>query len=128
MTVRKPFLPALVACFGLALFAASCAKPSTSVTTCSTGQTDCSGQCINVMGTDPHNCGACGKTCGAGSTCQSGSCVCGAGQLSCNGACVPSDASNCGMCGKTCSGTQVCSSGACSSSCASGQMQCSGGS
>ena len=35
MTVRKPFLPALVACFGLALFAASCAKPSTSVTTCS---------------------------------------------------------------------------------------------
>ena len=52
MTVRKPFLSALVACFGLALFVASCAKPSTSGTTCSGGQTDCSGQCINLMGTD----------------------------------------------------------------------------
>jgi hypothetical protein len=84
MTVRKPFLPALVACFGLALFAASCAKPSTSVTTCCGGQTDCSGQCIDLTGSDPQNCGACGKKCGAGSSCQSGACVCGSGQLSCN--------------------------------------------
>src|SRR6185369_15614265 len=89
MDVRKTLLSALAACFGLSLFVASCAKPSTAGSTCSTGQTDCSGQCINVMGTYPQNCGACGKKCGAGSTCQGGSCMCGAGQLSCNGACVP---------------------------------------
>ena len=32
MIVRKTFLSALVACFGLALFVASCATPSTTGT------------------------------------------------------------------------------------------------
>jgi len=59
MDVRKTFLSALAACFGLALFVASCAKPTTSGTSCATGQTDCSGQCINTKGSDPQNCGAC---------------------------------------------------------------------
>src|SRR4029079_7253622 len=127
MDVRKTFLSALAACFGLALFVASCAKPTTSGTSCATGQTDCSGQCINTKGNDPQNCGACGKTCGAGSTCQAGACVCGAGQLSCNNACVPSDVSNCGTCGKTCTGTQVCSGGNCASGCMTTETQCSGG-
>src|SRR5512142_1364614 len=114
MTVRKPFLSALVACFGLALFVASCAKPS-SGGTCASGQEMCNGSCINVMGSDSQNCGACGKSCGSGSSCQNGTCACGSGLLSCNGTCVQQDASNCGMCGKTCTGTQVCANGACSS-------------
>src|SRR6185369_9902735 len=100
MDVRKTLLSALAACFGLALFVASCATPSTSTNTCATGQTTCNGQCVNVSGNDPQNCGACGKTCGAGSTCQAGACVCGTGQLSCTSGCVTSDNNNCGQCGR----------------------------
>ncbi|HEY5452620.1 MAG TPA: glycosyl hydrolase family 8 [Polyangia bacterium] len=129
MDVRKPFLSALAACFSLALlFAAGCATPSTpGGTTCGTGQTACNGQCVNLMGSDPQNCGACGKTCGAGSSCQSGACVCGSGQISCASGCVASDINNCGSCGKTCTGTQVCSNGQCASDCMSDETKCSAG-
>jgi endo-1,4-beta-D-glucanase Y len=126
MNVRKTFLSALVACFGLALFVASCATPSTTPpTTCQNGQMSCGGVCTDV--TTTQNCGACGKTCGNGQVCQSGSCQCGAGLLLCNGQCVASDSSHCGSCTTTCSGTQVCSNNVCSTSCGAGQMQCSGG-
>src|SRR6516162_1638813 len=126
MEARKTLLSALVACLGCVLFVASCATPATGGG-CPTGQMSCNGQCINVMGSDSQNCGACGHVCGTGSTCQSGTCACGSGLLSCNNACVSQDTSNCGSCGHTCTGTQVCASGTCSNACPTGTMQCSGG-
>ena len=64
------------------------------VPTCSGGQFTCGSQCVNAA-SDPQNCGVCGKTCGAGQTCQAGACACKAGALVCNGACVSSDSSHC---------------------------------
>src|SRR5262249_40102342 len=129
MTVRKPFLSALVACFGLALFVASCAKPSGAGSTCSSGQTDCgNGSCVNLMGNDSQNCGACGNKCGAGSSCQNGTCSCASPLLKCNGACVQQDNGNCGQCGHTCTGsTPMCSGGTCTSSCQPNEMACTAG-
>ena len=83
MNVRKTFLSALAACFGLALFVASCATPSTTGTTCPAGQMSCGGVCTDV--TTTQNCGACGKVCGTGASCQAGACKCGSGLLNCNG-------------------------------------------
>jgi len=40
---------------------------------CETGQTDCSGTCIDTM-SDPGSCGACGVTCATGESCLAGSC------------------------------------------------------
>src|SRR5215471_12987397 len=128
MTVRKPFLSALVACFGLALFVASCAKPSGAGNTCGSGQTDCNGSCINVMSSDANNCGACGKSCGNGGMCTNGACGCSGSLLFCNNACVQQDNTNCGQCGHGCTGTQVCSGGQCTTMCKSTEMQCSSGS
>src|SRR5579859_7284261 len=41
--------------------------------TCSTGYTNCGGNCVNEQ-TDPNNCGACGAACAAGQTCSGGTC------------------------------------------------------
>src|SRR3954465_14155661 len=125
MDVRKTFLSALAACFGLALFVASCATPATTGTQCPSGQVSCNGVCTDV--TTTQNCGACGKVCGTGASCQSGACKCGTGLLSCNNMCVPSNSSNCGACGVTCPGTQVCNNGSCSAMCGTNQLQCAGG-
>lgn len=40
---------------------------------CGQGQTCCNDACVNLQ-TDRNNCGTCGSTCGAGASCQSGSC------------------------------------------------------
>ena len=40
---------------------------------CAKGQTCCNGVCVNT-GSDPNNCGACGKTCGACQFCNFGKC------------------------------------------------------
>jgi hypothetical protein len=68
------------------------------------------------------NCGACGKTCATGTSCQpSGGTFtcqvsCASGQTNCNGVCVDllTSSSNCGACGRDCSGSAaVGTTGAC---------------
>ena len=86
MLARNACLLALVATLGAGLFVTGCAKPAAGPT-CSSGQLECGGTCINTQ-TDGQNCGACGKTCGSGSTCQNGTCSCANGFVSCNGSCV----------------------------------------
>ena len=117
---------------GLALLGAACAKggatgPGTGGiggNSCPDGQTACGTDCIDVT-TDPMNCGGCEIPClGTGQVCQSGSCQCQTGLMSCNGACVASDATHCGSCTTTCQTGQVCSNDACSASCSGGQTLC----
>jgi hypothetical protein len=105
MTTRS-FSALLTAALGCLLLVSSCAKPSTSTTNCTTGQTDCGGQCKSVQ-TDNQNCGACGTVCGGGKTCQTGMCKCAAGLFECGGSCVQSDATHCGGC-NACPNGQVC--------------------
>jgi hypothetical protein len=116
MVSRTISFLACVALLGSALFMAGCAKPASGTgPTCTSGQLECSGTCINVQ-TDSQNCGACGKTCGSGSSCQSGACTCTSGFVSCGGSCVASNAQHCGSSCSACTGTDVCDSdGTCSS-------------
>src|SRR5580692_2129537 len=127
MVSRTISFLACVALLGSALFMAGCAKPASGTgPTCTSGQLECSGTCINVQ-TDSQNCGACGKTCGSGSSCQSGACTCTSGFVSCGGSCVASNAQHCGSSCSACTGTDVCDSdGTCSSTCSSGS-KCSDG-
>ena len=87
---------------------------------CPASQAACNGACTNLQ-TDSAHCGSCTTTCGAGTTCQNGTCQtqCGAGQAACGGACktIVSDAQNCGACGQACPSGQFCASGTCSASC-----------
>jgi hypothetical protein len=90
------------------------------MTACPAAQTSCNGACTNLQ-TDIAHCGSCTVTCGAGTTCQNGTCQtqCGAGQASCGGVCktTVSDPQNCGTCGHACPSGQFCASGTCSASC-----------
>ncbi|KAL5384305.1 hypothetical protein DPSP01_005452 [Paraphaeosphaeria sporulosa] len=56
-------------------------------------------QCLNVLGSDTNNCGACGRTCPQGSRCENGQCKCPNEQ--CGNRCVTlaSHPQNCGACG-----------------------------
>lgn len=58
---------------------------------------------IDVL-TDPLNCGACGKACGAGEPCIKGKCGCAPPLIACDGQCVDPrvDDMNCGGCGNEC--------------------------
>jgi hypothetical protein len=68
--------------------------PTTTTCGCPTGQTNCSGTCIDLS-SDNHNCGSCGNVCPAGQMCSSGQCVCPPGTTKlCNGTC----AHTCGNC------------------------------
>jgi endo-1,4-beta-D-glucanase Y len=128
MLSRNASLWFLAALFGSALLVASCAKPATTTTTttCNSGQTECSGSCINVQ-TDNQNCGSCGTTCASGSSCQAGKCACTGGFVSCGGTCVQSNPQHCGNSCTACSNGDVCdSTGTCSSTCSSG-TKCSDG-
>src|SRR5450755_3614391 len=121
MLARNASLLALVAAIGSAVFVAGCAKPATVTgTTCSSDQLECNGTCINVQ-MDSQNCGACGNSCGSGSSCQAGKCSCTSGFVSCGGSCVASNAQHCGSSCTACSGSDVCNSdGTCSSTCSTG--------
>jgi hypothetical protein len=44
------------------------------VDVCTTGQTNCSGACVNLQ-TSAANCGACGRACASGLACVAGLCV-----------------------------------------------------
>jgi hypothetical protein len=43
------------------------------VCSCPSGQTSCSGSCINTL-SDKNNCGSCGHACAAASYCSGGKC------------------------------------------------------
>lgn len=77
---------------------------------CGSGQTYCSGRCVDLTN-DANHCGSCGNVCGAGTSCQNGTCTsesgsCGGGGVMCNGVCtfLEYDPHNCGACGNDCLG------------------------
>lgn len=81
--------------------------------------------CVD-LGTDSEHCDACGDTCPAGQSCETGTCKCPTGTTDCGGVCVSfdTDAANCGACGTTCATGQACVAGLCE--CPSGQTECDG--
>jgi hypothetical protein len=83
---------------------------------CAAGQTYCGGYCANLSN-DVNNCGACGHGCGAGLSCNNGTCsACPPGQTKCGNSCVnlSSDNANCGACGNACGAGTSCINGTCS--------------
>ena len=96
---------------------------------CPDGQVLCNGLCTTVVGSDPTNCGGCGRQCGNGQSCVMGECmlVCGGttpnkcGSTSCTN--VKTDKANCGSCGNVCGAGQTCTDGVC---CATGSKVCTG--
>ena len=64
---------------------------------------------------DSANCGQCGKKCGVGQVCQSGTCQTGIGATVCDGKSVntSNDSANCGQCGYACPDGVSCRSGGC---------------
>ena len=60
--------------------------------TCPSDQRVCGGACV-LLATDPQNCGACGRACGAGEACRQGQCTtcaaaCGDNQRCVDGMCL----------------------------------------
>jgi hypothetical protein len=91
---------------------------SAGVCGCPAGTATCGGTtCINLMGSDANNCGACGHSC-LGGACSQGTCACPASAPDlCGSACVnlQTDPLNCGSCGFNCASSGFgCSGGQCS--------------
>ncbi|HTU62370.1 MAG TPA: hypothetical protein VMF89_28115, partial [Polyangiales bacterium] len=81
---------------------------------CPTGQSLCSGRCVNVQN-NPDHCGSCGFACDAELGCTNGVCGCARGETSCTNGCVDAqtDNQNCGSCGLVCDDGEICSAGEC---------------
>ena len=89
---------------------------------CAAGRSCCSGHCADLH-TDVHNCGGCGRNCGAppaneSVTCIGGLCTydCISGAVDCEGTCtfLNSDPDNCGACGNVCpASAPACDGGIC---------------
>lgn len=89
---------------------------------------DASGfHCIDVL-SNPENCGACGLSCPAATTCVDGQCTCAAGLLLCGTTCVDpsSDRRNCGDCGVACGSDNDCIDGECTGCGGLGEPCCGG--
>jgi hypothetical protein len=80
---------------------------------CDAGLTGCQGECLNLMGDDPANCGGCGVACAEGAVCCRGQC-----------AVLSSDPSHCGSCDTACEGKKSCVEKKCE--CLSTETVCSG--
>ncbi|MDP3217089.1 MAG: hypothetical protein Q8S73_23465, partial [Deltaproteobacteria bacterium] len=111
---------------------------------CDAGYGNCDGNaangCERSVATDVANCGACGRTCGAGQTCVAGACTaltCTGGAANCDGNVTngcettpATDVANCGACGRACStahATPTCTAGTCFvGACAAGFGDCDG--
>ena len=93
---------------------------------CPSGQTDCSGKCVNVQ-SDAKNCGKCGQVCPS-NLCTGGKCSCPSPTKLCGSTCVDvsKDNKNCGNCGKVCPSDSSCSGGSCVKGCAKPRAMCSG--
>jgi hypothetical protein len=93
--------------------------------TCPPGQALCGDRCFDLQ-RDNTSCGACGRSCPAGTVCTAGACACAGGQTMCGGACVDTatSAAHCGGCGKACASNQTCTDGACR--CNAGLTSCQG--
>src|SRR5688500_13286484 len=95
------------------------------LSSCGTEEGSGAALCANLAN-DEENCGACGRACAAGRSCQGGACDCPVGRLDCAGACVnpETDSVNCGACGTACPAGQVCSRSRCTTACDSGLNAC----
>lgn len=107
--------------------ATGCGKDDSRTEGCSSDQTECSGECVD-LDYDPDNCGSCGNSCGD-LLCDAGQCSseCSGNAEICDGACVDlnHDPDNCGECGNSCDGL-LCDSGECSLTCGAGTVTCGG--
>ncbi len=83
---------------------------------CDLGELRCGLECVRP-GSDPSNCGGCGRACGVGEVCAEGACSarCEAPLGVCDALCVnlTNHPDNCGVCGESCP-SGVCTSGVCS--------------
>ncbi|WP_438032450.1 MopE-related protein [Sorangium sp. So ce204] len=84
--------------------------------------------CIDVQ-SDPENCGACGASCPADTTCVGGQCTCADGLALCGSTCVDlaEDERHCGACGEAC-GEGDCIDGVCTACGGVGEPCCDGAS
>jgi hypothetical protein len=89
---------------------------------CASGQTSCSGRCVDLRN-DSRNCGGCGLACAAGLLCAGGicSCACTPPFTCCTDTCLltrfcantQSDSRHCGACFRACAAGQTCTLGEC---------------
>ncbi len=110
--------------FGLAL-SLGCVGDAPTVVECVLGTVSCGGRCVDTE-QNPAHCGACGRACALGESCEGGACTClGA---SCGDACVElsSHPAHCGACDAPCSDGSFCRDGLCTVTCSGALTSCSG--
>ena len=116
---------------GMCLDSMMDAGPDAGASACAPDQTFCSGRCVD-LGSDPFNCGGCGRSCRSDMVCLRAGCTapCLVGETYCNGQCVDltSNMEHCGACDAACldrpNAFSTCVVGLCGYSCASGFGDC----